>query len=255
MRGKLTGRKALVTGGARGIGAAVARRLAADGADVAINYRNSSAAAEALAAEIIADGRRAAAIKADVSDPDQIQRMTDQAADALGGLDILVSNAGIEHFGELDAVTPADFDRIFAINTRGQFFAVQNAARYMSEGGRIVLTSSASAHKSVFYHALYASSKAAVESIALNLSPELGRRGITINAIAPGGTVTDMSGRAGSNYVPPDVDADFTTVIRTASALGRMAQPVEIAAVISFLVSDDASFITGRTIAADGGWF
>jgi 3-oxoacyl-[acyl-carrier protein] reductase len=255
MSGKLTGRKALVTGGARGIGAAVARRLAADGADVAINYRSSSDAAEALAAEIIADGRHAAAIKADVSDPEQIQRLTDQAAGALGGLDILVSNAGIEHFGKLDAVTPADFDRVFAINTRGQFFAVQNAARHMSAGGRIVLTSSVSAHKAVFYHALYASSKSAVESIALNLSPELGRRGITINAIAPGGTVTDMSGRAGSNYVHPDVDADFNTVIRTASALGRMAQPAEIAAVVSFLVSDDASFITGRTIAADGGWF
>ncbi|MGW1658768.1 SDR family NAD(P)-dependent oxidoreductase [Streptomyces atratus] len=107
----------------------------------------------------------------------------------------------------------------------------------------------------VFHHALYASSKAAVESIALNLSPELGRRGITINAIAPGGTVTDMSDHAGSQYVHADVDADFNTVIRTASALGRMAQPAEIAAVVSFLVSDDASFITGRTIQADGGWF
>ncbi|SNS87675.1 3-oxoacyl-[acyl-carrier protein] reductase/tetrahydroxynaphthalene reductase [Streptosporangium subroseum] len=255
MSGKLAGRKALVTGGARGIGAAVVRRLAADRADVAINYRSSGHDADALAAEITADGRHAVAIKADVSDPDQIRRMTDQAADALGGLDILVSNAGIEHFGKLDAITPADFDRVFAINVRGQFFAVQNAVRHMGEGGKIVLTSSASAHKTVFYHALYASSKAAVECIALNLSPELGRRGITINAIAPGGTVTDMSDHAGSRYVHPDVDADFGTVIRTTSSLGRMAQPAEIAAVVSFLVSDDASFITGRTIQADGGWF
>lgn len=123
MSGKLAGRKALVTGGARGIGAAVAHRLAADGADVAINYRSSSEAAQALADEITADGRRAVAIKADVSDPDQIQRLTDEAADALGGLDILASNAGIEHFGKLEAVTPADFDRVFAINARGQFFA------------------------------------------------------------------------------------------------------------------------------------
>lgn len=174
MSGRLTGRKALVTGGARGIGAAVARRLAADGADVAINYRSSGDAAEALAAEITADGSRAVAIKADVSDPDQIRRLADEADEALGGLDILVSNAGIEYFGKLDDVTPADFDRVFAINTRAQFFAVQNAARHMGEGGRIVLTSSQSAHKAVFYHALYASSKAAVECIALNLSPELG---------------------------------------------------------------------------------
>lgn len=135
MSGKLTGRKALVTGGARGIGAAVARRLAADGADVAINYRSSGDAAEALATEIAADGRRAVAIKADVSEPDEIRRLTDQAAEALGGLDILASNAGIEYFGKLDDVTPADFDRVFAINTRAQFFAVQNAVRHMGEEG------------------------------------------------------------------------------------------------------------------------
>lgn len=106
MSGRLTGRKALVTGGARGIGAAVARRLAADGADVAINYRSSGDAAEALAADIAADGRRVVALKADVSDPDQIRRLADEAAEALGGLDILVSNAGIEYFGKLDDVTP-----------------------------------------------------------------------------------------------------------------------------------------------------
>ncbi|MDX2730250.1 MULTISPECIES: SDR family NAD(P)-dependent oxidoreductase [unclassified Streptomyces] len=255
MSGRLTGRKALVTGGARGIGAAVARRLAADGADVAINYRSSGDAAEALAAEITAVGRRAVALKADVSEPDQIRRLVDESAEALGGLDILVSNAGIEYFGKLDDVTPADFDRVFAINARAQFFAVQSAARHMGEGGRIVLTSSESAHKAVFYHAVYASSKAAVECIALNLSPELGRRGITINAVAPGGTVTDMSAHAASHYVHPDVDTDFHTLVRTASSLGRMADPAEIAAVVSFLVSDDASFITGRTIQADGGWF
>ncbi|MER5407539.1 SDR family oxidoreductase [Streptomyces sp. NPDC002769] len=255
MSGRLAGRKALVTGGARGIGAAVARRLADDGADVAINYRSNGDAAQALAAEIGADCRRTVAIKADVGDPDQIRRLADEAAEALGGLDILVSNAGVEYFGRLADVTPADFDRVFAINTRGQFFAVQNAVRHMGEGGRIVLTSSRSAHKAVFYHALYASSKAAVECMALNLSPELGRRGITINAIAPGGTVTDMSTDAASHYVHPDVDTDFNTLIRTASSLGRMAQPSEIAAVVSFLVSDDASFITGRTIQADGGWY
>ncbi|SCY00458.1 tetrahydroxynaphthalene reductase [Streptomyces sp. 136MFCol5.1] len=255
MSGRLTGRKALVTGGARGIGAAVARRLAADGADVAINYRSSGDAAEAVAAEITAVGRRAVALKADVSEPDQIRRLADESAEALGGLDILVSNAGIEYFGKLDDVTPADFDRVFAINARAQFFAVQSAARHMGEGGRIVLTSSESAHKAVFYHAVYASSKAAVECIALNLSPELGRRGITINAVAPGGTVTDMSAHAASHYVHPDVGTDFHTLVRTASSLGRMADPAEIAAVVSFLVSDDASFITGRTIQADGGWF
>ena len=252
---KLAGKRALVTGGARGIGAAVARRLATDGAAVAINYRNNELAAKALVEEILASDARAVAIKADVSDPDELGHLTDQAVDALGGLDILVSNAGIEHFGQLQDITPADFDRVFGTNTRAQFFAAQHAARYLGAGGRIVLTSSASAHMAVFYHPLYAASKAAVESIALNLSPELGKRGITINAIAPGGTVTDMSNHAKDQYVHPDVEVDFDTAIRTTSALGRLAQPNEIAAVVSFLVSDDASYITGRTIPVDGGWY
>src|SRR4029077_19424403 len=123
--------------------------------------------------------------------------------ESYGKLDILVSNAGIEHFGRLDEITPEDFDRVFSTNTRGQLFAVQHAARHLPEGGRIVLTSSVSATRAVFHHTLYAASKGAVNSMVLNLSPELGQRGITINAIAPGGTVTDMANTHALSYKHP----------------------------------------------------
>jgi 3-oxoacyl-[acyl-carrier protein] reductase len=126
------------------------------------------------------------AFQADVSEPDQIGRLMDSAAQTLGGLDILVSNAGIEHFGPLEDITPAEFDGVFTTNTRGQLFAVQHATRHLGSGGRVGLTSSISAHKSVFHHTLYAASKAAVEAMALNIAAELGQRQITITAIDGG---------------------------------------------------------------------
>jgi 3-oxoacyl-[acyl-carrier protein] reductase len=251
----LKGKTAVVTGGGRGIGRAVAIRLAEEGAAVAVNYRNDRKSATAVVNELTDQGYRAVAIQADVSDPDQTGQLMDQAAETLGGLDILVSNAGIEHFGALAEITPADFDRVFATNTRGQLFAVQHAARYLGPGGRIVLTSSVSARKSVLHHTLYAASKAAVEVMALNLAPELGQRGITINAIAPGGTNTDMSAGVGHLYIHPDLPIDQDTALRAMTALGRWAQPSEIAAAVAFLVSADASYITGRTIPVDGGFF
>jgi NAD(P)-dependent dehydrogenase (short-subunit alcohol dehydrogenase family) len=252
---RLTGKVAVVTGASRGIGRAVAIRLAAEGAAVAVNYRADRGSAESLVTELSGRGARAMAFQADVSEPDQIGQLMDSAAQALGGLDILVSNAGIEHFGPLEDITPTDFDRVFATNTRGQLFAVQHAARHLGPGGRIVLTSSISAHKSVFHHTLYAASKAAVEAMALNLAAELGQRQITINAIAPGGTNTDMSAKATPHYIHPDLPLDRDTAVKVMSALGRFAEPDEIAATVAFLVSDDADYITGRTIPIDGGWF
>jgi 3-oxoacyl-[acyl-carrier protein] reductase len=252
---RLEGKIAVVTGGGRGIGRAVALRLAEEGAAVAVNYRSDRKSATAVVDELTDHGHRAVAIQADVSDPDQTGRLMDQAAETLGGLDILVSNAGIEHFGALTEITPADFDRVFATNTRGQLFAVQHAARHMGTGGRILLTSSVSARKSVFHHTLYAASKAAVEAMALNLAPELGRRDITINAIAPGGTSTDMSAEFGRRYIHPDLHLDQDTALGAMTALGRWAQSSEIAAAVVFLVSADAGYITGRTIPVDGGFF
>jgi NAD(P)-dependent dehydrogenase (short-subunit alcohol dehydrogenase family) len=251
----LAGKAAVVTGASRGIGRAAAIRLADEGAAVAINYRAAADAANSLVAELTDRGAQAVAIQADVSDPARTAELMDRAADALGGLDILVSNAGIEHFGRLAEITPEDFDRVFATNTKGQLFAVQHAVRHMDSGGRVLLMSSVSARKSVFHHTLYAASKAAVEAMALNLAPELAQRGITINAIAPGGTESDMSAEVGHLYGHPDIEHDPATAVKAMCALGRFARPEEIAAVMAFLVSDEASYITGRTIPVDGGFF
>lgn len=252
---RLRGKVAVVTGAARGIGRAVAVRLAEEGADVVVNYRADEESAGALVRELTGLGRRAVAVRADVSDPAQTGRLMDEAADRFGRLDVLVSNAGVEHFAPLAEITPEDFDRVFATNTRGQLFAAQHAARHLGPGGRILLMSSVSAHKAVFHHAVYAASKAAVEAIALNLAPELAQRGITINAIAPGGTKTDMAAAVSHRYRHPALDLDEPTQMRTMAALGRLATAQEIAAAAVFLVSPDAAYLTGATIPVNGGFF
>jgi 3-oxoacyl-[acyl-carrier protein] reductase len=251
------GKVAVVTGGSRGIGAAVARRLAAEGAAVAIGYRANQEAASKLVAELKADGARAIAVQSDVADPGQTKVLIERAVAEFGQLDVLACCAGIEHFDALENITPADFDRIFTVNTRGQLFAVQYAAAHMRAGGRIVLTSSVSATRAVFGHTLYASSKAAVETMVLNLSAELGQRGITINAIAPGGTATDMAAEVATNYQHPALAATvpMDQWLATHGALGRLAQADEIAAGYAFLASDDAAYMTGRTLPIDGGYF
>jgi 3-oxoacyl-[acyl-carrier protein] reductase len=249
----LKGKKALVTGGSRGIGAAVVRRLAQDGAAVAINYRVQAEAAEVIAADITEAGGLAVTVRGDVSVPEDVRRLADESASRLGGLDILVSSAGIEHFGALDTLTPEDFDRIYHTNVRGQLLATQHAVRHIGSGGRIVLTSSVSARRSFLHHTLYASSKAAVEAMVLNLAPELGAKGITINAIAPGGTATDMATGAAPHYFPGQENVDVAAEVKKIVPLGRLAQPAEIAAAVGFLVSEDASYVTGRTFAVDGG--
>jgi NAD(P)-dependent dehydrogenase (short-subunit alcohol dehydrogenase family) len=252
---RFQGKCAVITGGDRGIGAAVARRLGAEGAAVVIGYRRDAVAAEKVVVELKALGVRAAAVQADVIDVDQIARLVERAVSELGRLDVLVCCAGIEHFGSLEQLTPDDFDRVFAVNTRAQLFAVQRAVPHMRSGGRIVLTSSVSAQLAVFGHPVYAASKAAVESMALNLSAELGQRGITINAIAPGATATEMAAEYTSRYRHPKLKIPIEKWLPLQGALGRIAEPSEIAAAYAFLASDDASYMTGRTLAVDGGYF
>ena len=252
---RLAGKRALVTGGSRGIGAAIARRLAADGAAVAVNYVADQASADKLVAELTDKGHQVAAFRADVSDPAQTHDLVEQVVQAMGGIDILASNAGVEHFGALESITLSDFDRVFHINVAGQLFATQAAATAMTDGGRILLTSSISARIGVYQHTLYAASKAAVSAMVLNLAPELAERGIAINAIAPGGTATDMAAEVGALYTPPALrDVPAAAVIASMNAIGRLAEPDEIAAVAAFLLSPDASYLTGATIDASGGW-
>ncbi len=251
---KLEGKVAIITGSSRGIGKEIAIKLAQEGAKVVINYSSSPEKAEEVVNQIQQQAGEATAIQADMSQVDQIQQLVTKAVEKYGQLDILVSNAGIEHFGKLEEITPQDFDRVFSVNVAGQLFVTQAAARYLPSGGRIVLTSSVSARIAVFHHTLYAASKAAVSAMVLNLAPELGERGITINAIAPGGTATNMAQENGKLYTHPALqNVSPEALLLSKTSLQRMAQPEEIAAAVTFLVSDDASYITGSTLAVDGG--
>ena len=253
--GRLAGKRALITGGGRGIGAAIARRLAADGAEVAVNYVADAESAKALVDELTAAGHRATAFQADVSDAEQTQDLVARVVADFGGLDLLASNAGVEYFGALESITAADFNRVFGINVAGQLFAAQAAAAAMGAGGRILLTSSVSARIAVYQHTLYAASKAAVSAMVLNLAPELAERGIAINAIAPGGTATDMAAKHASSYTPPSLRGVVPpeNILKAVYAIGRRAEPIEIASIAAFLLSEDASYITGATIDASGG--
>lgn len=254
MNDPIAGKVALVSGGSRGIGAAIVRRLAETGATVAVNYRSGKDAADALVAELDEKGQHAKAFQADVSDPSESKKLVESVVAEFGRLDLLASNAGVEHFGTLSSISPDDFDRVFRINVAGQLFPTQAAVAAMTDGGRIVLTSSVSARIAVYNHTLYAASKAAVSAMALNLAPELTELGISINAVAPGGTDTDMAAEHARHYVHPALEGvDLDKVMKSMSSLGRMAKPEEIADVVAFLLSDGASCITGATIDASGG--
>ena len=168
-----------------------------------------------------------------------------------GELHLLASNAGIEHFGPLQSISLEDFDRVFHTNVAGQLFVTQSAAAAMASGGRIVLTSSVSARIAVHHHTLYSASKAAVNAMVLTLAPELAEIGIAINAIAPGGTATDMAAENAKHYIHPALrQVDPKVVGQSMNSLRRLANPEEIASAVAFLLSDDASYVTGSTLDA-----
>jgi 3-oxoacyl-[acyl-carrier protein] reductase len=240
----LAGKTALVTGGSRGIGAAIVRRLASEGVAVAFTYAASSAAANELVADIAANGGTAVAIRADSAEPAEVQAAVAQTVQQFGRLDILANNAGIIGSGTVDTFPLADFDRILAVNVRAVFVAVQAALPHMGEGGRIVITGSVVADRTgVAGAAAYSMSKAAVAGLTRGMARDLGPRGITVNVVQPGPTETDIVS-----------DESVREWLRPMMALGRMGGSDEVASLVAYLARPEASFITGAALTVDGGY-
>ncbi|MEV4567772.1 SDR family oxidoreductase [Nonomuraea sp. NPDC049419] len=234
---------AVVTGGSRGIGRAVVERLAGDGATVVFSYVADEAAARQVEE---ACGGRAVAVQADAADPAQVERLFEEAGEVFGGpLTALVSNAGVMDHTPVDAVTPEAFERVMAVNVRGAFLAVRAAAARMADGGRVVTISSTGTAWPSPGESLYAASKAAVEQLTRVASRELGRRGITVNAVSPGPTDTDL--------LRADVPPEGMAGVAHMTALGRIGTPADIASVVALLLSPDAAWLTGQNLRADGG--
>ncbi|AQW31646.1 SDR family NAD(P)-dependent oxidoreductase (plasmid) [Ralstonia syzygii subsp. celebesensis] len=243
---RLTGRTAIVTGGSRGIGAAIARRLAADGARVAVVYRSNGAEADAVVRAIRGTDAEALAVQADVSDTASVHTMVDTAQRAFGSIDILVNNAGILASQPVGGIDQASFDRQFRTNAFSTILVSQAVLPQMpARGGRIVNVSSSLVFRPRAGLAVYAASKAAVSALTQAFALELGPRNITVNAVAPAMTRTDMTAP-----LPDELKARM----RDATPLGRLAEPDDIADAVAFLASDDSRWITGRTLLTDGGF-
>ncbi len=242
----LDGKVALVTGASRGIGAAVALRLARNGAHVFVNYRADASGADAVVHAIRAGGGQADVLQADVSRVPDVQALVDRVADAGGRLDILVNNAAVCGPGTVDSLTEADFDGHFAANVKSVLFASQAAVPHLAQrGGAIVNVSSVNGRKPAAGASVYSASKAAVDAITAALAEELGPRRIRVNAVAPGATDTVML--RGAN------PADAVASIALQTPLGRLGLPEDIARTVAFLASEKASWITGQVLTASGG--
>ncbi|MBV6751935.1 3-oxoacyl-ACP reductase FabG [Pseudomonas chlororaphis] len=241
----LTGKVALIQGGSRGIGAAIVKRLAAQGATVAFTYVSSDAKARELQDSVIADGGKALAIKADSADAVAIRHAVSSTVEAFGRIDILVNNAGVLAMAPLDEFKLEDFDRTLAVNVRSVFIATQEAARHMGEGGRVINIGSTNAERMPFAGgAPYAMSKSALVGLTKGLARDLGPKGITVNNVQPGPVDTDMN----------PATSDFADSLIGLMASGRYGRVEEIASFVAYLAGPEAGYITGASLTIDGGF-
>jgi len=243
MSKKLEGKIAIVTGASDGIGRAIAERLAQDGATVVVNYGKSADKAKAVVAGIVSRGGNAVAIQADMSQVADVRRLVQDTVTKFGRLDILVNNAGMFMYKPLVETTEEEFDRLFALNAKGPYFALQEAAKVIKEGGRIVNISTDGTHIGFAGATAYLGSKGALEQFTKGLAHELAPKGIAVNTVSPGYTVTDM--------LP--TDPTFRQIGEQASPLKRLGTPKDIADVVAFVVSEEARWLTGQNIHAGGG--
>ncbi|WP_159812283.1 3-oxoacyl-ACP reductase family protein [Pseudomonas sp. 18058] len=242
---RFVGRTALITGGSRGIGAAIARRLALEGAAVAFTYVASDAQAEALVADIRAHGGKALAIKADSRIAEDIERAVGTAVEHFGALNILVNNAGILGLGSVDEFSVEALDNMYAVNVRAAYVAIQACSRVMSRGDRIITIGSVAGARTGFPgSSAYSMTKAALVGLVRGLALDFAARGITVNNIQPGPTATDMN----------PADAPYLDHVIKLVPLGRLGTADEIAGMAAYLASDDASFVTGASLTVDGGY-
>jgi len=241
----LAGKVALVTGGSRSIGAAIAERLAKDGAAVAITYNASADKAHSLVDSINASGGRALAIRADAGDPAAVRAAVAKTAAELGGLDILVNNAGIAINGPIEDYKFADYERMIGVNVTGVFVATQESLKHMKAGGRVIhIGSSMTKHAAFPTASVYTLTKGAIAGFNRSLVRDVGGRGITVNTVHPGPTDTDMN----------PADGPVAKIVGPGLAVGRYGDSSEIASVVSFLAGPESSFVTGADILADGGF-
>ena len=244
MSKKLEGKIALITGGSRGIGAAIAKRLAADGANVAITYTKGTEAAASVVKEIEGAGRKAIAIQADAADATAVEAAVEKTVATFGRLDVLVNNAGTAIPKTFEETTLEELDRLIDINVRGAFIATQAALKQMTSGGRIIMIGS-SVGERVMVPGLvpYSATKGAVKMFTQALSREVGNRGITVNNVQPGPIDTDLNPAAGDWSVPQ----------KAGTALDRYGRVEEVAALVAFVAGPEASYITGANLTVDGG--
>jgi len=241
----LAGKVAFVQGGSRGIGAAIVKRLARDGAAVAFTYVSSPDKAKEVVDGITAAGGRALAIKADSSNADAIKQAIAETAAAFDRIDILVNNAGVLALGPIDEFKIEDFDRTVAVNIRSVFIATQEAIRHMGDGGRIITIGSTNAERMPFQGgAAYAMSKSAIVGLTKGLARDLGPRNITVNNVQPGPVDTDMN----------PADSDFADSLKSIMAINRYGKADEIASFVSYLAGPEAGYITGASLMIDGGF-